>query len=241
MIDTLLSSNFVPFSLALGLLFALLALEILSHLVGSSLFSADDGPDFDLDAAAMDSGAFDFDPGMEIDIDALPDPADLDAPAMPSGGGVLDLMGLTGVPLLLWFAALLLSFGVAGLVLQGLAGNLLGAPLPGLVAALIALPLGLAGARSFARAFAAVLPKTETTATRAQFFGGLRGTVTQGTARHGHPAEVRLHDRHGNIHYIRAEPFTPTDTIPEGTEVVLIRERRGPGDFILRLVPVPAV
>lgn len=239
MIDTLLSSNFIPFSLALGLLFALLGLEILSHLVGSSLFSADDGPDFDLDAAAMDGGDFDFDPGAEVDLDLLPDPGDFDAPAAPSGGGVLDLLGLTGVPLLLWFAALLLAFGVSGLVLQGLSESLIGALLPGLVAALIALPLGLAGARSFARAFAAILPRTETTATRAQFFGGLRGTVSQGTARHGHPAEVRLHDRHGNVHYIRAEPFDATETIPEGTDVILIRERRGPGEFILRLMPVP--
>lgn len=48
--------------------------------------------------------------------------------------------------------------------------------------------------------------------------GGLRGTVTQGTARAGSAAEVRLRDRHGNLHFMRCEPFHDADIIPEGAE-----------------------
>ncbi len=238
MIDMLLSAPLVPFSLALGLLFALLGLELVTQLVGASLFGAGDGPDFDLDAAAA-GDAFDFDAGAEIDAGALPDTGGLEAPASPDGGSALDIFGLNGVPLLLWFAAFLLAYGLSGLLIQGFIQSFFGAPLPMLAAAVFTLPFGLTGARTFARAFAAVLPKTETTATRAQFFGGLRGTVSQGTARRGSPAEVRLHDRHGNVHYIRAEPFEDGTEIAEGTEVVIVRERAGPGDYILRLMPIP--
>lgn len=242
MIGTLLSPALVPFSLALGILMALLAVEIVSQLVGGSLLSADDGPDLDFDVDTASGDAFDFDAGAEIDVDALPDPADIEPPVAPDGtGGVLDMLGLTGVPLLLWLAAFLLSYGCVGLAIQGVLESVIGRPMPGLLAALLMLPVGLAGARVFARSFAAILPKTETTATRAQFFGGLRGTVSQGTARRGAPAEVRLHDRHGNVHYVRAEPFEDGAEIAEGTLVVIVRERRGPGCYILRLLPVPGL
>ncbi len=238
MIDMLLSAPLVPFSLALGLLFALLGVEIVTQLVGTSLLGAGDGPDFDLDAAAA-GDAFDFDAGAEIDAGGLPDPGDLAAPASPDGGSALDILGLSGVPLLLWFAAFLLAFGLSGLLIQGVIRSVFGAPLPWPAAVAFTLPFGLGGARTFARAFAAVLPKTETTATRAQFFGGLRGTVSQGTARRGSPAEVRLHDRHGNVHYIRAEPFEDCTEITEGTDVVIVRERAAPGAYTLRLLPIP--
>jgi hypothetical protein len=67
----------------------------------------------------------------------------------------------------------------------------------------------------------------------------LRGTVTQGTARRGSPAEVRLRDRHGNTHYQRCEPWHEADVIPEGTEVVTLRMRRPDGGWSLRILPIP--
>jgi hypothetical protein len=107
----------------------------------------------------------------------------------------------------------------------------------------VAVPIALFGALKFARGFSAsfarLIPRYETTATKAQFMGGLRGVVSQGIARQGAAAEVRVRDRHGNLHHLRCEPFRATDIIPEGTEVLTLRTRLGPDHWGLRVVPVP--
>ena len=69
------------------------------------------------------------------------------------------------------------------------------------------------------------MPKTETTAIRARHLGGCHGTVTQGTASRGKPAEVKIKDRHGNIHYMRVEPLHDEETFVQGSDVTLIRKR----------------
>jgi hypothetical protein len=131
-----------------------------------------------------------------------------------------------------------MGFGLSGLILQSVVQNILGAPLGTTLAVLIAAVIGLGFARTFARFFGNLLPQIETTATSAQFMGGLRGIVTQGTARNGQPAEVRLRDRHGNTHYLRCEPFRESDVIREGTEVLTLRERLAKGGWGLRILPL---
>lgn len=233
MFATFLTPAYVPFALALGLLVALLMLEVLVQLVGGSLLGGD-APEID---AGIES-SFDFDPGAEPDVAALVDMADADVPA-PSGGDASiasSLLGLGKAPTMIWVASVLTGFGVTGLVVQGAASAVFGAPLPGLVASIPAAIVAFGFARAFAGVFARLVPATETTATRVQFMGGLRGYVSQGVARRGSPAEVRLRDRHGNTHYLRCEPFADADVIPEGTAVLTLRQRRGPDDWELRIV-----
>lgn len=247
MLDLLLSGPYLPFSLALGLMAGLFLLELLAQLVGGSLLGGKDS-DLDLGAEVADAGgAFDLDPGATPDVEALLEASEglaSDSQVTgvgPAGGTTLaSLLGLGEVPVMIWLAALLVGFGIAGLAIQTAATAVGGAALPGLVAALPAAVVAVVFARSFARGFAAILPQTETTATRAQFMGGLRGTVSQGVARSGSPAEVRIRDRHGNIHYMRCEPLIAGETIPEGADVLLVRERRGPGDWALRILQVPS-
>ena len=62
-----------------------------------------------------------------------------------------------------------------------------------------------------------------------------RGVVTQGTASRGRPAEVRVVDRHGNAHFLRAEPLGDGDVIAQGTEVLVVSAPREAGH---RLVPL---
>lgn len=66
----------------------------------------------------------------------------------------------------------------------------------------------------------------ETEALSERSLGRRRGVVTQGTAAKGRPAEVRVMDRYGNAHYLRAEPFAKGEEITQGTEVLVIRDRR---------------
>lgn len=60
---------------------------------------------------------------------------------------------------------------------------------------------------------------------RTRFLGGHRGTITQGTASRGKPAEAKIKDRHNNMHYLRVEPLEDDATFPQGSDVTLIRKR----------------
>lgn len=239
----LLSLAYVPFTLALALLAALLAIEVLALLFGASLFGAGDGgPDVAPEFAAL-AESFDLDPVDVPDVgtlvqasDALQGLAQGGAEAAASAQVMSGLVGLGHTPFMIWFAALLLGFGIGGVALQSVATAGFGAPLPVAAACGLGLVAGLAFARGFARRFARLLPSFETTATSAQFMGGLRGVVSQGTASTGSPAEVRLRDRHGNIHYLRCEPFSAKEVIPEGAEVLTVRERLGAGRWGLRIL-----
>lgn len=237
--DQALSPGFVPFTFALGLMLAILLLELVALLLGLSLHGSE--PDLDISPAMADLQAtFDLPSDATPDVQALLhasctlDNATLTEP----DAGLLALIGLGRVPLLIWIAAMLFSFGLAGFVLQGMASSVLGRPLAAILAIPVALATALCFSRAFAGGFAHLIPKLETTATSAQFMGGLRGVVTQGTARAGSAAEVRLRDRFGNMHHMRCEPFRDEDVIPEGTEVLTLREKLGPDRWGLRILPI---
>ncbi len=227
-----LSAAYLPFSLALGLLLGLLALELAALLFGGSLIGGGDGADLPEPPAD-----FDLPPGAEPDVAALIEASEA-MPAAPSGA--LGLLGLGRVPFAVWLASALAGFGIGGVAVQGLASALFGGPLPVWLAVVPAAAAGLGAARVLAGIVGNLVKPVETTATGAQFLGGMRGIVTQGIARRGSPAEVRLRDRHGNMHYLRCEPFRDTDVIPEGTEVLTLRERRPGGQWGLRILPLTA-
>ena len=239
MFQSLLSTPYVPFALALGLLLALLALELVALVLGGSLLG---GGEVDAPDVSGLEAQFDLAPGAEPDVGALLEASSALETAeqdLPDGSaGWAGLIGLGHTPFMIWLASLLMGFGLSGLALQSLAQSLLGAPFGLGLALPLAGFIGLTFARSFARFFGNLLPQIETSATSAQFMGGLRGIVTQGTARHGQPAEVRLRDRHGNTHYMRCEPFRDSDVIPEGTEVLTLRERLAKGGWGLRILPL---
>ena len=207
MLDLLLTGAFAPFTLALSLFAGLLGFELVLLLLGGSILGI----------------------GAEADLDA-----DLDGDAPAGGGGPAAWLGLGEAPALIWLAAALMAFGLAGLGIQGVAGSL-GAPLPGWLAAIPAGLAALAFARGFARLLARAIPRTETSAPTARQLARRRGVVTQGTAARGRPAEVRVTDAHGNAHYLRAEPLDDADAIAEGADVLVLSDRRGGG---YRLVPL---
>ncbi len=240
MFDLYLTGPFVPFTLALALLFGLLALEIVLGFIGGTLLGlgADADMDFDVDIDAPDIGDLDIDFGdadpqlfdfAEPDVDA-----DLPETEMPASGPT-SWLGIGKMPVLIWIAALLLGFGVSGFALQSLASGLLGVTLPAVLAAIPAALAGIWFAKTFGGAFARLLPKTETTAMSARHLGRRTGIVTQGTAKRGNPSEVKVTDRHGNTHYLRGEPLKDDDEIAAGTEVLVLRHRLEEG---YRLVPL---
>lgn len=215
------SAGTVPFSIALAVVAGLFILEIITALLGGSILGVGtDAPDVDVD--------LDFD--FSADVDAGVEIADgldgLDIPdANASTGGLFTWIGARDVPILIWLVSFLTMFGLAGLILQSVSDSLIGMQLSPLVAIIIVFVPALAVTSVIANWVALIMPKTETTAMRARHLGGYRGTITQGTASRGKPAEVKIKDRHGNIHYLRVEPLHDDDSFAQGADVTLIRKR----------------
>tara|TARA_R100000789_G_scaffold65742_2_gene61911 strand:+ start:36508 stop:37320 length:813 start_codon:yes stop_codon:yes gene_type:complete len=257
MFELLLSDGMFPFTLALALLFGLLTLEVVFGILGGTLLGAGadgldvDGPDLDIDMP--DLGDLDIDLGLDgtdIDIGDLElagpdlDGPDVDGPDMdgdmPDGApdglaSAAAWLGFGKMPALIWLAAILLAFGLSGLVIQVVASNIFGGPLPAWLTAVPAAAAAIWFARQFGTLFARLLPKMETEALSERHLGRRAGVVTQGTAARGRPAEVRVTDRFGNSHYLRAEPLRDDVTIPQGTEVMVLRHRYESGYLLVAL------
>ena len=233
MFEFLLEGAFAPFTMALALLFGLLLLELAALMLGGSLMSSDGDADFDV-GGAPDLDALDIDLDVDVDADAF-ELAEFDPEVELEGAGpagLSDWLGFGKMPTLIWIATLLMGFGLSGMALQMGLQELIGAALPGWLAALPAAVFGVWFARGFGAAFARLLPRTETEAMSERMLSRRRGVVTQGTAARGRPAEVRVTDRFGNFHYLRAEPMRDQDTLPQGSDVLVLRDRRS-GSFVL--------
>ncbi|KUF10539.1 OB-fold-containig protein [Pseudoponticoccus marisrubri] len=246
MIETFLSPAYFPFTLSLALLFGLLVLELVFAILGGTLLGAGgegiEGPDLD----GPDLGDLDIDADLDIDFDGLDadpgdfelagfDELDAEAPAAAGGGGLAAWLGFGKMPALIWLASVLMGFGLSGYALQSALSGLLGGPLTPWLVGPVALAAGIWFARAFGTLFARILPKTETEALSERHLGRRAGVVTQGTAARGRPAEVRVTDRYGNSHYLRAEPLRDEARIAQGTEVLVLRHRLQGGYLLVPL------
>ncbi len=163
--------------------------------------------------------------------DMLEGAGDFDSPDGLEAGGfgeaLTSLLGLGRVPLLIWLASLLLTFGSIGLIGQSVIAELLGAPLSAgwatLLAGTAALPLNSLAVRPLG----AVMPKDETTAITLDELVRREAEIQIGTARAGSPARAKVIDRHGQAHFVMVEPHDATIALQTGDTVLLVR-REGP-------------
>ena len=219
MTEIFLNAQSYPFSIALTLVFGLFLLEIITLIFGGSFLSMEgDAPDLDVDLDA------DFDIELDADLDV---DLDVDSGLAVAPSGFLGWIGVKDVPFMMWFVSFLTMFGLFGLVLQSVLSGIFGAALPAILASLVALPVGLFGARFIAGIIARIMPKHESEAMRTRYLGGHHGTITQGIAKRGKPAEAKIQDRFGNFHYLRVEPLDDADEIPQGSAVHVIRRKDG--------------
>lgn len=226
MVEFLQNINMIPFTAAFGILVALLLIEAVSAFTGLSVFSSEsDGLDLDYNADADID--LDIDTEVEVDLDA--------ATADGSQGlSLLAWLGIGRVPTAIWGATALASFGLSGTTLQLTTQWLTGGLLPAAIAIPLVIPPAILITKRLSLTFARAVPKTETTALARRSFAGSHGTITQGTARRDKPAEVRLRDRHGNLHHLRLEPYDDAHALPQGTDVYVTRT----ADGTLRLMPL---
>ncbi|WP_420584214.1 OB-fold-containig protein [Ruegeria sp.] len=227
MFSFLLEGAFVPFTISLALLFGLLGLELVALMLGGTLMAGGGEADLDIvDAPDLDVADFDLDIDADVDLGEF-ELAEVET-EVPDGApaGPLAWLGMGRMPFMIWLVVFLAGFGLSGIGLQLTLRDLLGFDLPSWIAAIPAGAFGLWFARGFGAVFARLLPKTETEAMSEKMLARRRGFISQGTASRGRPAEVRVMDRYGNAHYLRAEPLQDKDTLEQGTEVLVLRDRR---------------
>ncbi len=229
-----------PFLVALAIMLGIAVLEGVTTLLGGALsqvlenFLPESVGEIDLDADA------DIDADIDADFDA-----DLAAEAH-SGGGLaaghaesmeigsasalsrlLGWLQVGRVPLLVLLVAFLTVFGLSGLILQALARAVIGTPLPAFLVAIPALMTALPGTRVTGRILGRLIPSDETSVVSRNSFIGRVATITMGTATRDHPAEARLTDEHGQLHYMMVEPDDDAESFSAGEQVLLVDRRGG--------------
>ena len=69
------------------------------------------------------------------------------------------------------------------------------------------------------------MPSEDSQAISDQDLIGLMAQVQSGTARFDLPAEIRIRDIHGQLHFARGVPETPSESFYAGDEVVITGRR----------------
>lgn len=207
MIELLTADETQIFVVALAVMLIIAAMEGVATLMGAGL------------SGFLDSLL----PEVDVDIDI-----DLDGPqsSPPLFTRFLGWLRIGQVPVLMIIVIFLTAFGLIGLSMQQIARGMVGGYLPGWICAVGAAAVALPVVRLLGGVLAFIMPKDETSAVAETTFIGRIATITLGTARQGSPAEARLHDEHGQVHYIMLEPDTETEAFSQGTDV-LVTERLG--------------
>lgn len=205
-----------PFAVALGLTLAIAVIELVGLLMG-------------MQPSAVVDGAL---PDLDI--------PDADAPEMEMGAlsQLLSWFNFGRLPALVVLLLLTTSFGLLGFAGQEALRRTMGFALEPWVASI---PAALGAAfvtRHVGRALARIIPKEETDAVSTKAFIGRVATVFRGEASAGRPAEAKLTDIHGKTHYLLVEPDEAAMVLPEGSEVVLIRQDGPVYRGITRLKPL---
>lgn len=202
MIAFLLSNQNLPFTVSLALMLAIALLEGASTLVGVGL------SDF------LDSML----PEMDVDADL---DADVHAPGPLTH--LLSWLRVGEVPVLILVIVFLTAFGLIGLFCQSMSARLLGNLLPGWMASLPALLATFPILRICGGILAKVIPTDETESVSENSFVGRLAVITLGRATCDKPAQARLHDKHGQAHYIMVEPDLDQGCFEQGTTVLIVR------------------
>lgn len=202
MFELLTADGNLPFAVALAIMLFVALLEGVGMLLGAGLSSLIDSllPDIDLH---------------------------LDAPDVDSGSGVFtQLLGwlyVGRVPFLVLLLLLLTFFGIAGLMMQSALKAATGLMMPGWLASIPAFVVALPLVRASATVMARVLPQDETEAVSSDTFIGRVATITLGVATEDATAQARLHDQHGQTHYVMVVAASGSPPLHTGEPVLLIK------------------
>jgi hypothetical protein len=210
--------SLAPFTIALLIMSFIAVLELAGLLFGVAFSELVDSalPDFEGEIDAELSGS-----GGGLDVDAPTTPETVGAGPLSK---LLPWLCVGRVPILILLAAFLVGFGLTGLVFQTLVANVLGTYLPASAVALFAVLVALPVTRNLGLVIARVMPKEETDAISTDTFVGRVATVVRGNATYELPAEAKLRDENGTVHYVLVAPDQSDTEFPSGTSVLIISQ-----------------
>ena len=206
------ASETAPFAVAIGVTLAIAAIELLGLLLGTQ------------PSAMVDSAL----PDLDTDI------ADVELGPLSQS---LSWLSFGRLPALVVLILLTASFGLCGFALQEALRQVLGFALDPWLASIPAAIGAVFVTRHVGFAIARIMPKEETEAVSTKAFVGRVATVFRGVAGPGAPAEAKLTDIHGKTHYLLIEPEDGETVMPEGSEVVIIRQQGSVYRAISKLKP----
>ena len=194
----LFDPGLAPFTIALMVMGLILLFELAGAIFGASASELLDKAIPDLDSHGPDA-----DPGVLSSL--------------------LSWLYVGRAPLLILLAAFLTGFGVTGLVLQAAVKAVSGFHLWSWLAAIPAVIAAAPFTRIVGIFFARVLRQEESDAVSSDTFVGKVAVVVRGEARSGFPAEAKLSDLTGTVHYVLVEPDEADAVFPRGSEVLLVK------------------
>ncbi len=159
----------------------------------------------------------------DLDLDL-----DVDTPI----DAILDFLGIASTPSSILVVIASTSFFLGGFITQNVAKSITGSFLSGWIAILPALVVALTLTNITGRAFKRIKLKEHTTAVHSDTFIGKSAKIVGGTATKDLPAQAKLTDEHGQVHYFLVQPARHQDSLTEGMEVVLLT-RKGPKYFAI--------
>ena len=198
--EALTAPEFQPFAVAGLIMTGLVAIEILSIVVGFSL-SQFIGKAIDFDVHHHDH---------------------------PDHGWVIGALGWINaghVPVLVLIIVVLAAFSATGFALQSFA-SLVWGPLTPIAASLAAVVVTVAFTRIATRAVSRIIPRDETYVIVENDLVGRVAEVTLGPLDQGLPGRVKLKDTHGNWHFPMARAAKDHGPMPVGSMVLLV-DREG--------------
>lgn len=157
-------------------------------------------------------------------------------PDMPDDGP-LGWMHLGKVPVLVLLVLFLAGFSLTGYAIQSAAFHVTGYLFPAWLASIPAFLAGLTTVKALGHLIEKIIPKDETFAVSLDSLIGSGGKIVQGHARTGMAAQAKFLDIHGRPHYLMVEPDDITQTITEGSFVLLVH--RTEGKFFVIPNPLP--
>ena len=207
----------MPFTISLGVMLAIAALEGTMTLLGAGLSEVIDSLIPDLDGG----------PDLELDLEIDADADGLDAVGPSALSQFLGWLCFGRVPALIWLVGFLTIFGLTGLLMQRVLVGVGVGLLPAWIAWAPALAAALPPTRLMGLGLSKLVPNDESSAVSSVSFIGRTATITLGVAKRGKPAQARLTDQHGQTHYVMLEPDLEGDEFPAGSDVILVRKQGG--------------
>jgi hypothetical protein len=131
------------------------------------------------------------------------------------------------VPLLVLLVLFLAGFALTGFGLNMVAQSLFGTYAPTIISVPAAVLVTLPIVRILGAGLARLIPTDQTFAVSFDSLVGRVGTIVNGTARAGYPAQAKVPNEHGQALYVMVEPEAEGMTFQSGERVLLTKQISG--------------